>query len=802
VNISPLPSYGLNCDGAGNPCTACTGVRDADFARHVTPTAWTPQNTGTVWGTAHGTGGSYFGPCGWEDHCESGVAAQALWDFVNRDLVAAPTSLDSVSAWQLADRLFYSGMPSSTDMYTCTGTTTKVSNGCGTGSLYTRMRAIDDDGDGTGNGTPHAAAIFAALSRHGIACGTAGDPGNQNQTSCPTLTTPTLSATATNHQVNLSWTSGGTSTTRYFVFRNETGCGSGFTRIATVTAPTLTYTDSLVTHGQTYYYRIQAATANDSCVSAMSNCVPVTATLAADEDFYVSDWNTSSSVYDNGVEPSTHGNFYSYSDVWNRAPTSHGPGSPNANGWYPTDNMQAGAGALGDNDAYVRVRRNGSGSAASVTAHFFVSPLGTGSNFVDAGGGADPVLSFTASDTEKVLSTGYLWHQDATSSTHACLAVQIATTDDPYRAPSLLNRTPGPDDYLVRDDNNKAQRNLGVSNNTFHFAGLAFALVHNSAIFPRDVVLRFESPAADRLGGAQIEVVGGRILAFRSGATVTLEHMQPGENRWIALRHQVPNGDAVPIHVFELDHENPVNGFTVLAQPVSLSAAIRENLHDHMQVFNRLAAAFGAERGVLEGEAAAKLLRNREITESQYRNFLKEHHKAMGAIFRPLISRGDKEDTFEALKALAALGNAIGKGRSEQVASEHAMLLNRLDALATMLQKAKGDPADILQMVRWQEALYRSRPALLKLDCAGLVVKASETFINAFRRGSVERYPELLKELATCFRLTAQAFDKDRDNLDKAAAAIERNMASLVTLEKAHREFLLALQAAAGPTRD
>ena len=38
--------------------------------------------------------------------------------------------------------------------------------GCGAGSLYTVMRAIDDDGDGVGNGTPHAAAIFAALNRY------------------------------------------------------------------------------------------------------------------------------------------------------------------------------------------------------------------------------------------------------------------------------------------------------------------------------------------------------------------------------------------------------------------------------------------------------------------------------------------------------------------------------------------------------------------------------------------------------------------------------------------------------------
>ncbi len=331
-----------NCSGYGDACTACSGIRDADWAQHTHPTPWTPQNNGQVDPGYSCFPGGYQGPCGWEDHCESGIATQALWDFVNRDLVGAPTNLDLVTAWQLEDRLFYTGMPQSTNMYTCTGNMTKTSNGCGAGSLYTVMRAIDDDGDGTANGTPHAAAIFAALNRHGIACGAANDLTNQNQTSCPSLTTPTLTGTANYTQVTLNWTSGGVNATRYFVFRNETSCNAGFTRIATVTAPTLTYTDSFPDACQplsdkldaleqqiqdlqdaldnheipppprtpekiakvqaeihklraqarnlrtqlktcrqaaahvTYYYRIQAATANDSCVSPMSGCATLT----------------------------------------------------------------------------------------------------------------------------------------------------------------------------------------------------------------------------------------------------------------------------------------------------------------------------------------------------------------------------------------------------------------------------------------------------------------------------------------------------------------------------------------------
>ncbi|NOZ94727.1 MAG: fibronectin type III domain-containing protein [Acidobacteria bacterium] len=800
LNITPLPSTGLNCSGNGNPCTACTGVRDVDSAAHTNTTPWTPQNKGTVWGTTKCSSGSYVGPCGWEDHCESGIATQALWDFVNRDLTSAPTSLSSASAWQLADRLFYAGMPSSTDMYTCTGTTTKVSSGCGTGSLYTVMRAIDDDGDGTANGTPHAAAIFAALNRHGIACGAASDPTNQNHTSCPALSTPTLAATASSHQITLTWTSGGASATRYFVYRNETGCNTGFTRIATVAAPTLTYTDSAVLHGQTYHYRVQAATANDSCVSPVGNCVSIAAGLAADKDFYVSDWNTSPSTYDHGTEPSSGPNWAYSSDVWNRATNS--PGSPNASGWYATDNMQAGAGALGDNYAFVRVRRNAAGSAASVTAHFFVSPFGTGSSFVDAGSGADPVLSFATGELEKTLSSGYHWHQNATSSVHACLAVQISSADDPYATPSLLGRTPGPDDYLVSDDNNKAQRNLLVSNNPFHFAGLAFALIHNSALFPRDVVLRFEFPDIDRFRKARIELVGGEAWDLRSGSTVTLEHMQPGENRWVAIRHQIDRGTPVPINVFELDRGKPVNGFTVLAQAVPLGKAIQENLRSHVQVFNRLAAAFDVKAGLREARAAHRMLQGREIPWSAYRGFLKRHRRSMRAILDSLSRMGPREDPFGVMETFEALGEATSANRPEQAASEHAMLLSRLDALATMLQKTGGDTADILQMVRWQEALYRSRPALRRLGCSDLVVETSQAFIRTYGRGGIERYPELLKQLASCFHVTARALDGDRELLEDAARAMESNRHALAALEKAHREFLLALQDAAGSIRE
>ncbi len=279
------------CDGYGDPCTDCSGIRDADRTKHTNTSPWTAANgDGDVYDC--GGSGSYDGPCGWEDHCESGISTQALWELVMTDLPAL-SGMDVTSAWMLVDRLFYSSMPTLGDMYTCTPPT---SNGCGGTSIYTTFRAVDDTGDGTANGTPHAAAIFSALNRHNIACGAVGDTTNQNQTSCPSLAQVVATGVAGSNSSILSW-GAITNATRYFVFRNDTGCDAGFTRIATVAAPTVTYTDLTGTNGLTSYYRVQAVTDNDSCVGPMSACVSVTpqpcaGTVALDSAVY----NCSSTV--------------------------------------------------------------------------------------------------------------------------------------------------------------------------------------------------------------------------------------------------------------------------------------------------------------------------------------------------------------------------------------------------------------------------------------------------------------------------------------------------------------------------
>jgi trimeric autotransporter adhesin len=337
--------HGWNCSGYGNPCTACTGIRDCDYAKHSPATPWTSTNHGSLWTCSSG---SYNGPCGWEDHCESGIGTQALWDFVYRDLQAAPTSMDLTSAWMLEDRLWFMGVATLNTMYTCSSGTT---SGCTGNTLYTVMRAIDDDGDGTANGTPHAAAVFAALARHNIACGAAGDATNQNHTACPSLTTSTLSGAAGNNQTVLNWTTGGASATRYFIYKNESGCDVAFTKIATVTAPTLTYTDTACSNGMTYYYRIQSATANDSCTSSSSNCVtltpqPCTASVTLNQSGYTCASTVNVTMLDStpGAGP-WQGEAWSTSDATHRTFTLAGS-SPNFTGSFSTTSGAGGAGIV------------------------------------------------------------------------------------------------------------------------------------------------------------------------------------------------------------------------------------------------------------------------------------------------------------------------------------------------------------------------------------------------------------------------------------------------------------------------
>ncbi|MFL6260573.1 MAG: choice-of-anchor D domain-containing protein [Thermoanaerobaculia bacterium] len=259
------PGFRLgNCGGYGDACTACTGLRDVDFARHASNTPATVSNFTQV----HCGGGG--GPCGKEVHCESYVATQAVWDVANRDLPNPGTN----AAWAVLERLWYLSRSSSTSGFTCTTGGTFTSDGCSAGSWFEAMRAVDDDDGDLTNGTPHGGALFAAFNRHGIACPT--DPGaNVTFAGCAPPPVPTLSVAAGDNQVAVTVSGTGV----FDIFRNELGCNAGFVKIASDFAGG-TFIDNGVANGTAYFYQAVAHPAgNDSCASAPASCRSATPTL-------------------------------------------------------------------------------------------------------------------------------------------------------------------------------------------------------------------------------------------------------------------------------------------------------------------------------------------------------------------------------------------------------------------------------------------------------------------------------------------------------------------------------------------
>jgi trimeric autotransporter adhesin len=267
-----------NCDGYGDACLNCSGVRDQDWGQRAghrpsTPAGFLPD---------HCPDGD--GPCGKEQHCEAMISGEALWDLAARDLPAS--GLDQASSWQLADKLWYkSRAGSGGNAYNCA---LPNSDGCSVSSWFQKLRTVDDDDGNLANGTPHAAAIFAAFDRHKIACGAAEDASNQSTTICPALTAPTLSATAGSASSALAW-SAVPGATSYRLLRNDLGCDAGMTRVSLTGNTSLT--DAGLANGFTYYYSVQPLVTNAACDGPVSNCRAVTpqpaaGTIALDRSAY------------------------------------------------------------------------------------------------------------------------------------------------------------------------------------------------------------------------------------------------------------------------------------------------------------------------------------------------------------------------------------------------------------------------------------------------------------------------------------------------------------------------------------
>jgi hypothetical protein len=514
-------------------------------------------------------------------------------------------------------------------------------------------------------------------------------------------------------------------------------------------------------------------------------------TIAPELDFYVRDWTNDASHADNGVEPSTNPVFYATSDVWNRRSTSPGP-FPND---QPTnEDAGNGPGAHGKNWAFTRVRRNANGAPTAVTAHFLVSKFGTGSNYVDSTTG-DPDVSFPDPDPVIMTNGGmgpwisapYQWHLNAIAGNHLCLAVEISAPGSPYIPPSLVGQTPGwpTTDLRLVNDNHKAQRNMHLSTTPAKPGGAGggavtdYAIVHNGSLFARDIPLRIGVPGVSKryLRSASAHALDKerRNETAGLGKTLVLRGMQPGENRWVAITLEtagVPEKASTFLTVDEVTGNAALNGFGVGTRTESIESTIHDSLEVYQGVAERLAKGFDGK------EVAADIELKSQLPSADYVKFVHErlvpHLKSALGQIRALTA-----DPFDLNASLAACS---AENSAPRLTAKVATLLNGVDARLTMLQLEKGDPADIMQMVRWQKQLFERHPKLSRLPCAAKVVAASTEFLRSRESGKLtnKAYPKFLAEVGPCLREAGGAHGDLRDP-------------NLATLEKEHREYLLAL---------
>ena len=165
-----------SCGANNYTCALCDGLRTVDWHFHAPAVPLTPRNL-----TCGEPDLGRSGPCGGPPYCESAPASEAMWDL--GEILQTDYGLSEAEAYGELEQLFYGGLRGASSVYVCDADLGQY--GAGPGTLYETLRWADDcDGDPT-NGTPHAAAIYAALNLHEIAAGQPDDDANQDNDTLP-----------------------------------------------------------------------------------------------------------------------------------------------------------------------------------------------------------------------------------------------------------------------------------------------------------------------------------------------------------------------------------------------------------------------------------------------------------------------------------------------------------------------------------------------------------------------------------------------------------------------------------------
>ncbi|HEV7667069.1 MAG TPA: CARDB domain-containing protein [Thermoanaerobaculia bacterium] len=246
---------------------------------------------------------------------------------------------------------------------------------------------------------------------------------------------PTVTAVPGTNLVTLTWPTVGAGFV-YDVYRSETGCDSGFAKIANdLTA--LTYVDSTTNILSTYSYQMIAhATGNEACASAPSACQTVTS--LADTDVWSHD-----KPWDTGLEPdpaTASDNMWESEDIWVRndlLPGGH------------QDPIEAQT-----NYVHVHVENGGTNDAYNTLVKVYFSPASSGLSWPTTWTliGTAVIPSLAAGATTEVVVP---WVPNITG--HVCLVARLVTAQD-----SMTNPETTDINYNTRYNNNIVWRNVNV----------------------------------------------------------------------------------------------------------------------------------------------------------------------------------------------------------------------------------------------------------------------------------------------------------------------------------------------------
>lgn len=514
--------------------------------------------------------------------------------------------------------------------------------------------------------------------------------------------------------------------------------------------------------------------------------------LAPQADVYVADWTDSASAFDRGVEPSVEPVFYNRSDVWNRL--ANAPGAFDANNRPVNELPQNGPGVFGNNFAFARIRRRGTGGPVSVATHFLVSPFGTGSNYQDAGAAPDVVVNFASADDVITMAAGYPWHLGATSSSHICLAVEVSTPQDPIVTPSLLGRAPGwpTTDLLVINDNNKAQRNMGLGPTTLGGFLTWYALIHNAATVRRDVLLQWQRVGRKPLPEDRIQVIGARAKALTDSGSLVVPDLRPGESRFVRVTLQAGKDrkqDALVVF-HEMVDNTAVNGFAIAAQTRSPEEVSAYLLRRATSIYTRV-DAFGAGDAAKLAKRARALLKGK-VSEKAYVDFVRACQLLDPQIVKEIGGRLGRGDPFGLAASQKGLLAALKANDAPAIQSHQGAFLEAVDSALTTLEKEDGDLADVCQMLRWQAELFRTE-TLAGLPSARRIAARSEKFVDAFaaRKMTAADYPELMVRVLVGLKEAAAALKSEQ--LAEELGAIRDALQEPKTLQRRHRAYLSTL---------